>query len=156
MTLVIAGDASMLKKDTLLPSIREYFSKGDAGNRKNGGARDIGTRSLYAKDAFVHLEQKKTEQAHFVMAFPGLERHDPDKYALAVLSALFGGNMSSRLFTEIREKRGLCYYVRSDTDMYHDAGTFGAAAGVDKVRIDEAVKVLREEFQHLLDAKGSA
>lgn len=62
--------------------------------------------------------------------------------------------MSSRLFTEVREKRGLCYYVRSEHDSYHETGTFGASAGVDPTRVEEAVKVVRDELLHLLDTSG--
>ncbi len=63
--------------------------------------------------------------------------------------------MSSRLFTEVREKRGLCYYVHSTVDYYHDAGVFGAAAGVDPRRIHEAVQVIVDEFEQLSSAKNA-
>jgi predicted Zn-dependent peptidase len=66
---------------------------------------------------------------------------------------ILGGNMSSRLFSEVREKRGLCYYVHSDTDFYHDTGIFGASAGVDPSRVDEAVKVTIDEFHALADGR---
>ena len=89
------------------------------------------------------------------MAVPGFERGHKDRFVLGVLSALFGGNMSSRLFTEVREKRGLCYYVRSDGDSYHDVGSFGASAGVDPSRVDEAIRVVKEEFYALADHSGS-
>jgi predicted Zn-dependent peptidase len=55
--------------------------------------------------------------------------------------------MSSRLFSEVREKRGLCYYIHSDSDLYHDVGVFGAAAGVDPKRVEEAIQVTVHEFQ---------
>ena len=61
--------------------------------------------------------------------------------------------MSSRLFTEVREKRGLAYYIRSATDAYHDCGLFGASAGVDPKRIDEALEVTISEFKGLLDGE---
>src|SRR6185369_17511616 len=86
--------------------------------------------------------------------FPGLRRKDESRYALGVLSTLLGGNMSSRLFTEVREKRGLCYYVRSDEDYYHETGIFGASAGVDPTRVEEAIQVVREQLLLLLDTKG--
>jgi predicted Zn-dependent peptidase len=59
--------------------------------------------------------------------------------------------MSSRLFTEVREKRGLCYYVHADTDYYHETGMFGASAGVDPSRVEEAISVTLSEFQSLVD-----
>ena len=69
---------------------------------------------LIKKDEYkpnLHLEYRDTKQAHFVLGWPGLKHEDPEKYALKLLSVILGENMSSRLFTELREKRGLCYYI---------------------------------------------
>lgn len=151
VTLAVVGDSSLVG-EKLLKKIESYFSK--SKDERKDGQRVYAGKSVYAKDHKIHVEYKKTEQAHFILGFPALQRKDPDKYALTVLSALFGGYMSSRLFTEVREKRGLCYYVHSDVDAYEDAGIFAAAAGVDKNRIDEAVEVVNGEFYHLLDEKG--
>lgn len=154
VVLTIAGDATALANKNLMKQIEEAFSKtSDTSDRQNGGARQYG--KVLSAGSTLHIEYKKTEQAHFVMAVPGLERGHKDRFVLGVLSSLFGGNMSSRLFTEVREKRGLCYYVRSDGDSYHDVGSFGASAGVDPKRVDEAVKVVREEFYALADHTGS-
>jgi predicted Zn-dependent peptidase len=101
------------------------------------------------------LEHKKTEQAHFIFGFPAFSRMDERRYALTLLGIALGGNMSSRLFTEVREKRGLCYYIHSDVDFYHDTGVFGASAGVDPQRVDEAVKVTREEFIKIREGKDA-
>ena len=79
------------------------------------------------------------------MGWPGIKRASDDRSALSLLAVALGGNMSSRLFTEVREKRGLCYYVRSEADYYHDTGVVGASAGVDPKRVAEAVKVIKEE-----------
>jgi predicted Zn-dependent peptidase len=62
--------------------------------------------------------------------------------------------MSSRLFTEVREKRGLCYYVRSEADFYHNTGIVGASAGVDPKRVMEAIKVIRAECEDLASGKN--
>jgi len=70
----------------------------------------------------------------------------PDKYILGVLTSILGGGMSSRLFIEVRERRGLAYYVRSSNEQYTDVGNFVTQAGVDVGRIDDAVKVILEEF----------
>jgi predicted Zn-dependent peptidase len=94
----------------------------------------------------VLVKDKKTEQMHFSMGFRTVSNKSDKRYALSVLAAILGGGMSSRLFHEIREKRGLAYYVRSSTDEYTDAGTLVSTAGVDPKRIDEAVKVMVEEY----------
>lgn len=153
ITLVIAGDEEQVGKDETLRLVEKMFSKGE----KNTGQHSKESRhklqvqkKLVANpisDKKLHVEYKKTEQAHLVMGWPGLKRDDKRRYAVSVLSTILGGNMSSRLFTEVREKRGLCYYVHSDFDQYHDTGFFGASAGVDQTRVEEAVKVIRAEFE---------
>jgi len=155
MVLTVAGDESVVGDPALLETIRTAFSKKTEGVRQNGGKRNIGAAFLLSRQKeTLRVEYKKTDQAHFIMAVPGLKRSAEEKYVAAVLATLFGGTMSSRLFTEVREKRGLCYYVRCDRDMFHDTGYFGAAAGVDPSRVEEAVKVVREELYHLADESG--
>lgn len=154
MVVTIAGDAEKLSSKHVLDEVERAFSKtSDTSNREDGGKRQFG--GVLSNGPRVRVEYKKTEQAHFVMAVPGLMRKSPEKHALGILSVVLGGNMSSRLFTEVREKRGLCYYVRSDLDYYHDAGNFGASAGVDPARVDEAVSVVKDEVFGLLDTRGA-
>ncbi len=94
---------------------------------------------------------KDTEQAHLCLGVRSYNIFHPDRYALAVLTAILGGGMSSRLFTEVREKRGLAYYVRTSNEMYTDVGNFVSQAGVDQDRIDEAIKVILEEYRKIAD-----
>ena len=70
----------------------------------------------------IHLTTKKTEQAHLVLGFPGVSYTSPDRWASKLLSIILGGNMSSRMFLHVREQKGLCYYVRTETDEYTDTG----------------------------------
>jgi predicted Zn-dependent peptidase len=79
----------------------------------------------------------------------------PDRYAAALLATILGGGMSSRLFINVREKLGLCYYVRADHESYLDCGTFAASAGVDLKRIDEAITVILAEFAQISREKVS-
>jgi predicted Zn-dependent peptidase len=99
----------------------------------------------------VKLHHKESEQAHLLLGVrsPGLM--DEDRYALGVMNAILGGGMSSRLFTEVRERRGLCYYVYSHHDAYTDAGSLVVAAGVDTGRIDLAITTILEELWKLAD-----
>lgn len=150
MVLMIVGDADVVDKDSLLKTAEKYFSKGDQ-DRATTTAHDFTGNPI--SDQRIKVEFKKTEQAHFILAFPGLKRGHKDRYAMNVLSTLLGGNMSSRLFTEVREKRGLCYYVHSDVDYYQETGMFGASAGVDPKRVEEAISVTFNEFKALISGE---
>ncbi|MEO8581640.1 MAG: pitrilysin family protein [Patescibacteria group bacterium] len=148
MVLMIVGDADVVAKPALLKSAEQYFSK--AGQDRATKTNHVFTGNPISNER-IKIEYKKTEQAHFILAFPGIKRTDKDRYALNVLSTLLGGNMSSRLFTEVREKRGLCYYVHSDQDYYQETGMFGASAGVDPKRVEEAISVTFSEFNALIN-----
>ncbi len=102
-------------------------------------------------ELLVHY--KKTDQAHLVMGFRGLRLGHPDRYAAALLGTILGGGMSSRLFINIREKKGLCYYIRAEHDSYLDTGTLAASAGVDLMRVDDAIKLILVEFRKIASHK---
>ena len=98
-----------------------------------------------------HREARDLEQLHLVLGFPGLPLGDPDYYAATVLSTAFGGGMSSRLFQEVREKRGLVYSIHSFVHGYRDGGLFGIYAGTGEEEASELVPVLCEETLRLTD-----
>jgi len=91
-------------------------------------------------------EGRDLDQVHIVLGFPSVPFTDPDYYAVLLLSTLFGGGMSSRLFQEIREKRGLVYSVYSFTQPYTDAGVFGIYAGTGESEAEELIPVTLEEI----------
>lgn len=97
----------------------------------------------------IKVNEKKVDQAQFIMGFLGLKINHPDQYALAVLSTILGGGMSSRLFIEVRERRGLAYMVRSSNSNYRDMGAFYIQAGLDPSRITEAVQVITQEIEKI-------
>lgn len=92
---------------------------------------------------------KKTDQAHLCLGVRTFDMNHPDRYILAVLGTILGGNMSSRLFIEVREKRGLAYYVHADSEEFHDCGYFAASAGLNLNNLDEAIKVILNEFNKM-------
>jgi predicted Zn-dependent peptidase len=96
-------------------------------------------------------EDRDLEQLHLLLGFPGVVLDDPDYYAASVLSTAFGGGMSSRLFQEIREKRGLVYAVHSFVHSYRDGGLFGIYAGTGEDEAAELVPALCEEAMRLQD-----
>ncbi|MFG1999526.1 M16 family metallopeptidase [Spirillospora sp. NPDC048911] len=93
----------------------------------------------------VRVVDKDTEQAHVVLGGVGVSRTDDRRFALGVLNAALGGGMSSRLFQEVREKRGLAYSVYSYTSQYADTGVFGVYAGCQTAKVDEVLSICRDE-----------
>jgi predicted Zn-dependent peptidase len=98
-----------------------------------------------------HREDRDLEQLHLVVGFPCVVLGDPDYYAASVLSTAFGGGMSSRLFQEIREKRGLVYAIHSFVHGYRDGGLFGIYVGTGEEEAAELVPALCEEVTRLRD-----
>ena len=93
----------------------------------------------------LRLEYRKTEQAHISIAVPGLSMTHPDRFALDLLSVVLGDGMSSRLFIEVREKRGLAYDVHSSVTHFQDCGALVINAGVDPRRVYTAVETILAE-----------
>jgi predicted Zn-dependent peptidase len=97
----------------------------------------------------VRVFEKASDQAHVCLGVKSLPLGHPDRYALQLLATALGGGMSSRLFTEVRERRGLAYYVHGLNHSYTDAGTLYAQAGVDITRIDDAVSTIATELKKI-------
>ena len=94
----------------------------------------------------VQVQYKRTEQAHISLAVRGVANCHPDRFAVDLLSAILGEGMSSRLFMELRERRGLCYDVHSYTSHFLDTGAFTVYAGVEPAAASEAVSAILEQF----------
>jgi predicted Zn-dependent peptidase len=97
----------------------------------------------------VVVHTKQSEQAHVILGVPSRPLDDPDRYAIQLLATALGGGMSSRLFSEVRERRGLAYYVYGLNHSYTDAGTLYSQAGVDIKRIDDAVATIAGELRKI-------
>ena len=99
----------------------------------------------------VQVEYRKTEQAHLLVALPGMSTYHPDRYALDIMSTVLGEGMSSRLFVEVREKRGLAYDIHSSATHFRDTGSFVVYFGVDPQKASYAVETVLGEL-HLVKA----
>ncbi len=117
---------------------------GDAPATATGAARELETG---ANGGVVRVHTKQSDQAHIVVGAPSYPIGHPDRYALQLVGTVLGGGMSSRLFTEVRERRGLAYYVFCGNSSYADAGAIAAQAGVDLNRIDEAIETIVHELR---------
>jgi predicted Zn-dependent peptidase len=99
----------------------------------------------------VRVHHKASDQAHIVLGARSYPLEHPDRYVLQLLAGVLGGGMSSRLFIEVRERRGLAYYVYGANHAYTDAGSLYAQAGVDITRIDEAITTVVDELKKIVD-----
>jgi predicted Zn-dependent peptidase len=132
--------------DGLLPRLEELLGDLPAGEPGQPLPLDAA-----GNGARVRVHTKQSDQAHVVLGVRSRPAADPDRYVLQLLATVLGGGMSSRLFTEVRERRGLAYYVFGTNHAYTDAGSLHAQSGVDITRIDEAVETIVEQFRLLAD-----
>ena len=101
----------------------------------------------------LKIKTKKAEQAHLILGYTTKGRNYDNRFSQSVLSAIFGPGMSSRLFIEVRERRGLAYSVRPSFERYDEVGYFGTYAGVDLKKVDEAIKVILDQFYGFVAGK---
>jgi predicted Zn-dependent peptidase len=101
--------------------------------------------------ARVRIHRKESDQAHVCLGVRSYPFAHPDRYALQLLSTVLGTGMSSRLFTEVRERRGLAYYIFAHNQSYTDAGSLYSQAGVDITRAEEAVETIAREFRRIAE-----
>lgn len=106
-------------------------------------------RFHFKKTKPVRLYHQSVDQAQLALGFPAYSYFDKKMPALKLLNVILGGNMSSRLFIEVREKRGLAYFVRSEIDSFFDTGSLKIRAGLDASRIEEAIKVILNELSKI-------
>ena len=99
----------------------------------------------------IKVVNKKTEQAHFCIGYRAFPFSDERRHALTVLATILGGGMSSRLFMEVRERRGLCYYVSTGRELYEDTGYLVTQAGVtnNKKKVNESLQVIIDQHEQL-------
>jgi predicted Zn-dependent peptidase len=141
MVVSVAGNVD---HDTVVRRVVEAF--GDMPAAEPSGLRPIDPPPLLGG---AIVEDRPTEQAHLVLGVEGLSRQDDRRYALSVLNNAFGGGMSSRLFQEVREQRGLAYSVYSYSSHHHDTGMFGIYAGCAPAKVDEVLAVCREQLEQV-------
>ena len=147
---MVVGIAGRLD-DEVLGDVERLF--GDLEPAETGGPSPLQPVEASAGPR-VKLHTKQSDQAHLILGVPSHPLDHPDRYVLQILATVLGGGMSSRLFTEVRERRGLAYYVFGINHSYTDAGSLYAQAGVDLNRIDEAVQWRRRRLRETIRSRS--
>ena len=140
--LVVAA-AGHVDHDDLVERVAKLFSDGADGKTQRNGPSPTPA-------AGVNVYKRPTEQAHIIVGTEGLHRGHEDRHALAVLDTVLGGGMSSRLFQEVREKRGLAYSVYSYRSLYADAGSFAVYAGTTPQNAETVIDLVQNEIATVL------
>jgi len=130
-----------LNPEKLLATAFKTFSKGKAKKK-------IVTKEHQIKSA-VKLEFKKTDQAHLSLGVRTMPYGDKDEIILKMIATILGGSMSSRLFINLRERNGLCYYVRTGAETYSDTGYLATGAGVPVDKIEKAIRIIVDEYKKI-------
>jgi predicted Zn-dependent peptidase len=149
LVVAVAGN---VRHDDVLAMLESRMETGRRLGPRGRSAWNLRTHSRppRASGAIVS-KRRKTEQAHIVLGTNGLPRTDPDRFAFWVVNTALGGGMSSRLFQEIRERRGLAYTAYSYHAQYTEAGLFSAYAGTTPSKAKEVVALMRREIADLAD-----
>lgn len=143
---IVVGLAGKIGDD-VLPRLEGLL--GDMTGRSDGAPPPAQIER--SSEPRVQLHTKDADQAQLCIGVPSYSLGHPDRYALQLLATVLGGGMSSRLFLEVRERRGLAYYIYGVNQSYTDAGTLFAQGGVDLERIDEAVSTIVDQFRGIAE-----
>jgi len=151
MVLVISGKIDAQTRVW----IEQYFGKRKSTNEPLDGFEACTLRPPHVVP-HARVQSKPTEQIQLAMGFPSFGLQDTRNPALTLMGVILGGNMSSRLFVEVRERKGLAYFVRAMNDAYEEVGNFMIRAGLDKKRLDEALKTIMRELRKMVKEPVSA
>lgn len=145
VVIVLAGN---FKEKEALEKLEKYFGK--FKKIKTLFKKPVIERQ---KSPQVLLQQKETDQTHLALGVRAFNLFSPKRYPLALISNILGGIMSSRLFLEIREKRGMAYYIGTMFENYTDSGYLVTHAGIDNQRVKEAIRIILNEYKKLRERK---
>lgn len=148
---VVIGVAGKIDPKVVKKEIEKHF----AGIRT--GKKPVFKKALDKQSKpGIFLQHKKTDQTQLIVGVRAYDMYHKDRYALAVLSTILGGGMSSRLFMAVRERRGLAYSVHTMTESYHDAGYLATQAGVEHENLEKTISVILDEYKKIATEKVEA
>ena len=146
MTVVIAGNIP----GNITTLIDAYFAKEQSARRPSAAFRHF-QYGPGEKIQRIRLQKKQTDQTQLMIGFPGFAHAAKENDTLFVLNAIFGASMSSRLFIQIRERRGLAYMIRSGSEAFHDTGYQYIRAGLESKNINKALSVIAQEIKKMVE-----
>lgn len=141
MVVALSGDFASAKT---LQLIKNKFGKIARGKQNS-----TGVIPKFGQRQKLVAHYKETNQGHLVLGWPGISYTDKNREALSLLATILGGNMSSRLFINVRERLGLCYFIRAGQEAYEDTGAFVVQAGLDLKKIGEALAAISREIKDI-------
>jgi predicted Zn-dependent peptidase len=139
---IVISAAGLLEFDKLARGVAKLFSRRRKQNINTFSRVKEGQHSPQ-----LNVFHKDTEQTHMALGFHAFKRNHPLRHAVGILHVILGANMSSRLFNELREKRGLAYEIGTLVKRYQDTGAFMVHAGIDNRKVPEAVRLILKELQ---------
>jgi len=142
--------AGKIEEKKILKQIEKYFSVMNKSKKPT-----ISTVVEKQNGPEIKLEFKKTDQTHIVIGNRAYKQDHKDRFALSLISVIMGANMSSRLFIEVRERRGLAYSIRSSVESYEDCGYIVAQAGVDHDKLELTIETILNEYKKIATEKVS-
>lgn len=141
---VVIGVAGKINPKETKQAIEKHFAHIRDGKRP--AFEKIKVKQVKSQ---VFIKHKKTDQTHFVLGVRGYDMFHKDRFALSLLATILGGGMSSRLFTEVRERRGLAYSVHTCVETYHDAGYLATQCGVEHQNLEKTMDVILSEYKKI-------
>ena len=145
---IIVSVAGAIDQNIIEEKIKNYFKN----IKKSQEQQKIKVKEDQSEPG-VLLHYKKTDQTHFCLGVRAYNLFDKRRYALALLSIILGGNMSSRLFIKVRERNGLAYSIHTSVDNATDVGYLVTQAGIDHKNLEKSVKLILQEYKALKDKK---
>ncbi len=141
---LVVSVAGNINEDRVLSLVNKYFKF--KNTKKGFEFKQIKDLKDFER---IKIRHKNTEQSHIVVGVKGYPANHKDSYKMRLLAIILGGNMSSRMFLNIRESKGLTYYIHTVTDDYLDIGILSTRAGVDNKRVKEAAKLIIQEYKRI-------
>ncbi len=147
---IVVSVAGKFDEDKLFQLIEKHLGKIHEGEKSS-----FVPFNTFKDDDRYNVEIRKTEQCHFCIGFYAYPREDERKFPMTLASTILGGNMSSRLFNEVRENRGLVYNIGSYVKSYHDTGAAVISAGLCPENLIECISVIKDQLNNIINVRVS-